>query len=557
MFAVLGAGAMGVDVGFTVYGSRQAQAIADTAAADVIQYIVTADATYTNTTQYQQYLNTKLAGVLTDNNSDAKLTVTPMLYQNGVYTVPGNGLGCAATLPYNPAVPICNAVAVNATQSVPQPFWGGFNSLAGKSGSGLPAGSGCGSGGSGGCGIGCSGYTACFSCPTGGCTTCPTTACYQLQPQGCLSIGTYLANFNSQQTGVLNDVLGQLGTGTALSITAAGYQGLANSYVSLNQLISADPSVLSPTNVLTTSLSSGSLISLFVAAVSNQQQSGLCSSGTSEQTAALAALGGMSGGSASFELCQLISVDGSTCTSAGLTYADLSSGINVLQAVTTAAELANGSNGISVNIGGALGITGLTANLSLKVIQPAQVAFGPVGSVTSPASGCPPSTGTATCAVSSQVAADLTVGIGTYNAIDIPISGADGIATLNNIGCATANPPIKILANTTTATADVTIAGVPLVDLTFAGVATTSLPYTQSVVPPSTTTAGSNPRTIGTTSPTPTVSAASVLWTTTLGTLLSPLDAILGQILQATGVSVGGANVAALGIDCDTIAAAQ
>ena len=35
LIALLGAGAMGVDVGFTVFGSRQAQAMADTAALDL------------------------------------------------------------------------------------------------------------------------------------------------------------------------------------------------------------------------------------------------------------------------------------------------------------------------------------------------------------------------------------------------------------------------------------------------------------------------------------------------------------------------------------------
>ena len=102
MFAVLGAGAMGVDLGFTVYGSRQAQAMADTAAADVIQYITTADQ-QGSPQGVQKYLNTSLAGVLADNNSDAQLTVTPLLYQNGTYTFPADG--CATTNPPNPAIP--------------------------------------------------------------------------------------------------------------------------------------------------------------------------------------------------------------------------------------------------------------------------------------------------------------------------------------------------------------------------------------------------------------------------------------------------------------------
>ena len=96
MFAILAAGSMGVDLGFTVYGSRQAQAIADTAAADVIQYIMTADQ-QGSAQAVQEYLNTSLAGVLADNGSDAQLTVTPLLYQNGTYTFPTNN--CVTTNP--------------------------------------------------------------------------------------------------------------------------------------------------------------------------------------------------------------------------------------------------------------------------------------------------------------------------------------------------------------------------------------------------------------------------------------------------------------------------
>ncbi len=43
MVALLGTSAMAVDLGFTVYGSRQAQAMADTAALDIVQNISTAD----------------------------------------------------------------------------------------------------------------------------------------------------------------------------------------------------------------------------------------------------------------------------------------------------------------------------------------------------------------------------------------------------------------------------------------------------------------------------------------------------------------------------------
>ena len=91
MVALLWAAALGVDLGFSVYGSRQAQAMADTAALDMARYINIADAQTTNPL-VQTYLNGKLAGVLTDNASNATLTVTPGLWLNGVWSVPARAV---------------------------------------------------------------------------------------------------------------------------------------------------------------------------------------------------------------------------------------------------------------------------------------------------------------------------------------------------------------------------------------------------------------------------------------------------------------------------------
>ena len=66
MVLLLWAGATGVDVGFTVYGSRQAQAMADTAALDLARYMNYADALFSSIPAVQSYLNGKLANVLTE-----------------------------------------------------------------------------------------------------------------------------------------------------------------------------------------------------------------------------------------------------------------------------------------------------------------------------------------------------------------------------------------------------------------------------------------------------------------------------------------------------------
>ena len=68
MVALLGGGAMGVDVGFTVDGSRQAQAMADTGALDLARYINVADAVHDTASDSQTYMAGKLANVETDNS---------------------------------------------------------------------------------------------------------------------------------------------------------------------------------------------------------------------------------------------------------------------------------------------------------------------------------------------------------------------------------------------------------------------------------------------------------------------------------------------------------
>ena len=110
---------------------------------------------------------------------------------------------------------------------------------------------------------------------------------------------------------------------------------------------------------------------------------------------------------------------------------------------------------------------------------------------------------------------------------------------------------------TTTAALGVTLGGSSLVTLNFAGANTTGFSYPAGVVPPNSSTDSganpSNPRQLGSSDPTPTISGASGQWTSLVGPLMAPLDAILGQVLQAAGVTVGGANVADLGLDCDAI----
>src|ERR1700733_3236414 len=116
MVLLLWGGAFGVDLGFTVDGGRQAQAMADNAALDLARYIKIAD--QTGETGTANWLTTnKLPYVDTDNASNTTLSVVPGLWSNG-WTSPSS---CETG---SPPLPSCNAVKVTATQKVPQIFGG-------------------------------------------------------------------------------------------------------------------------------------------------------------------------------------------------------------------------------------------------------------------------------------------------------------------------------------------------------------------------------------------------------------------------------------------------
>src|SRR5271165_6941572 len=299
MVALLWGGAMGVDVGFSVDGSRAAQAMADTGALDLARYVNVADG-YTSLAGSQTYMAGKLANVMTDNGqSNATLTETPCVWSGGTCTVPtGTGAGCYAQVPVLHAP--CTGVIVTATQTVPQIFFGGSNSVT-------------------------------------------RTAIAAVTPEDGFSMVTYLANFDTQQAAVLNAILSTLGTGA--NITLGGYQALANTYVTLNQLITASASVsaLTPSDVLTTPLPPETWLNILTTATGTQKSAQNCgATPVPSQCTAYPALQSLGfAGAPMVELCQLFTIDGSSCAGGNLSVAGLSANLDVLQFLTTEAELAN------------------------------------------------------------------------------------------------------------------------------------------------------------------------------------------------------------------------
>lgn len=503
MVLLLWGGAMGVDLGFTVDAGRQAQALADTAALDLARYITIADS-QSSLAASNAYLSAKLANVNTDNNTSDTLTFAPGHWQltSGTWQFTSENGPSGDCWNFTPRLtPACNAVMVTATQKAPQLFAGGSSSVS-------------------------------------------RSAVAQLTPEGGFSIGSFLANMNTQQSAVLNALLGTVG-GSA-NVTAVGYEGMANTYVTLNQLVQASGTVLTPSDVMTTSLPASEWLTIVSNAVANQATALNCgASPTPSPCVASTALSSVGLGSTSVNLCQLIALNGSGCPNGTPpSTAALSTSLSVLQLLTIEAEVANGTN--AVDLTSALGITGVTsASLSLQVLQIPQVAFGPVG----------------TSASTAQVAATLQFNLLGVGQLSIPLSAAQATTTLSSVSCSSSNAfqaAATSPTNTTAVTGSVSLAGAQIATLTLAGVSNKSETFTAANVPPtaSTFSANTNPKQVGSTTLAPTytgLASSSPAYTF----LTTVLTGVMTPVLQAAGVSVAGADVAFLGANCGAVSIVQ
>ncbi|MGA4332771.1 TadG family pilus assembly protein [Ralstonia nicotianae] len=189
------------------------------------------------------------------------------------------------------------------------------------------------------------------------------------------SLGSGLASTN---TGLLNSVLGALlGNGnSALNLDLVSYQGLANTTIRVSDLMAA-LNVGTVQQLIAAQVSLSQLVSAVVSAGGQNGLTGV-SVGTvvAPNTLVLGAL----------LRNTLINVGNSTGTpgvlqflaQAGNDQSVLNAQLNVLDLVTTAAQIANNKNAVAISTGLTLpGLLGTTLNL--KVIQPPVIAIGPPG----------------------------------------------------------------------------------------------------------------------------------------------------------------------------------
>jgi uncharacterized membrane protein len=511
MTALIAASGMAVDLGRTFVTNRSLQLVADAAALDSARYIA-AQETLTLPSSTSN-LVVEADHAATNNGSGANLSVTEGLWTSPTFT-PESGAHCKGTTPPSGNLP-CNAVQVTATSNLARLFSHGTSTLS-------------------------------------------RTAVAADTPEASFSIGSYFASIAtpSPQMSVLGVLLGNLGA--SANLTAVGYSGLANTFVSVQQLINASGGILTPTNVMSATLSAAQWDSFLNGAVSSQAALLTCGNtptpypcaATSVLRPFVLSAGPLS--STSLQLCHIVSVDGSTCGSQ-LSQVALSTNINVLQTLTTEAELANGAAGL--NVTAALGLTNLgvpipaVLYLSASAVHPPVVGYGPVGTTAS------------TGQVGATLALTVPVPLVGNEVLNIPITAATGTATLSTVTCQFNSLYKASISVGTTASGpnSVTLNNSPIATLTLNGVSPSRLvQFGPLVVPPSPATAGANPVNVATSTPTVTFGSQAgglpALVSTLLNTTVPP---ILGPVLQSLGVEVAGAQVADLSTNCDAVSLVQ
>lgn len=355
------------------------------------------------------------------------------------------------------------------------------------------------------------------------------------------SVGSTLASLDTQKS-FLDSYLGSnLGVG----MSAVSYSGIAGGSVTLSalqtQLASLGYSVGTPTTLLNANVKVKDLLTATAAALAAQGN-----------TTAAAAVNNIPIASISnaltLQLGKLVNLSSPSSSSA------LSTSINAFQLVTGAAELQNGSSfvsipGINVTVPFVGGLT-----VGLKVVSPAQIAEGPVG----------------TTANNSQIVLQLNLnltvaGVGLV-AVTLNEANANAVGTLTAIRCSS-NPGVTISALTsalsTSGTVQVPLLGTLTITGSAAGTsaATHDFAYTSGFGAPAGTPGThweTGASTLGVNNSVSVTGSGLILGAIaalvqpvlniTLPLLDTALSTVLKPVLQALGANLSAADVTAMDI---------
>jgi uncharacterized membrane protein len=246
------------------------------------------------------------------------------------------------------------------------------------------------------------------------------------------SSGTFAARIDTENSVLLNALLGEL-LGSSLSLDVLSYKGIANTHITLNDLLAASGQVGGLESLLDTSMSVADLMSIMATAVA---QSG---------TADAAAVSGMNQiasaaiSNATIKLGDLLDITTPDAEAAGKV------GLNALSLITSTALIANGNSAISLPL--AVSVPQIASiDAQVDIIQPPRIAIGPIGN-DGDGNLCTTLT-TAQVEASVNVNTDLSLaGIGVHLDLALAATVAQGSAGLSDIQAGNDSVQVNIDAN--------------------------------------------------------------------------------------------------------------
>ena len=385
------------------------------------------------------------------------------------------------------------------------------------------------------------------------------------------SIGSWLASVDPTQGTVLNGLLSTLNgiydtssVAPSVSLTAAGYQGLADTSVTLGDIASADPDIGTVDNLLSGTWSPGVLSADLAKALDDRSQKELsrgdvtAATNLEQASASVSHIAGLVTVTTGIDVCRMVSVAAAppagspqdtgpsfSCNPQG--GAAGTATVNVLRFIEGVAELAlaDGQNAFSVDLG-----VGSKVTLTASVVQPAREL-----------SPCAP--GPACTVSTDQVAVSLETQVDASTSLQVTSSAADASATLTSVTCAngqqypdTTGYQVTTTGATLAATVTNGLLGTFGAEDGLPGYSGT-LSWAQTPPPPPGGASVFTPADGQSVSaPAPTVAfptftpALPALLSGAVGTALGTLDPQLPDVLTALGASVEGATVTSWPVDC-------
>lgn len=259
----------------------------------------------------------------------------------------------------------------------------------------------------------------------------------QREPRAGFWVGSFLASIDSEDSAVLDAVLGGM-LGSAISLDAVSYQGLVAADLTLAQLVDGAALAgvgLSANNaegLLTTDVTVAELLSIMAAALS--------ANGDGTAAAAINDMRGAATVAGTIRVGDLLSVNMDNPQEA------LQSEVNAFALASAALQLARAGQTLTVPVATTLPLVGGTVDVSMHITEAPQLAIGPPGRDLNGSWKTPAST------AQMQVQIDLSIAdaplfsilLGVVNAsIDIPVAVevARTDAWLASIRCASVTQP--------------------------------------------------------------------------------------------------------------------